>query len=257
MKKKDSLIDSFVVKDLVISDLDENVFIKLPALYMRPETPVSKEDIPTQGVSDQWPHLCRVYLSEVDAEIGLLIACDVPTIFDPLEVKHSQNGGPYASRASMGWVINGPLERHHKGPLATSFFIKPDPEFHQMVKDFYDSGFSESSADDKPEMSQEELHFLRELERTLVLRDGHYEIALLLKDREAPVLNNKPQVEQRAYWLKEKLQRNKGLCNDYKCFMADIVDKGCARKVPVDLQASSSMKWYLPPAQAQQDVCCF
>ena len=28
--------------------------------------------------------------------------------------------------------------------------------------------------------------------------------------------------------------------------MADIVDKGYARKVPVDLHASSSMKWYIP-----------
>ena len=28
--------------------------------------------------------------------------------------------------------------------------------------------------------------------------------------------------------------------------MANIVDKGYARKVPVDLQASSSMKWYIP-----------
>ena len=146
----------------------------------------------------------------------------------------------------MGWVVNGPFGRHHKGPLATSFLIKADPEFHQMVKDFYDSGFSESSGDDKPEMSQEELRFLRELERTVVLRDGHYEMALPLKDREAPVPNNKPQVEQCAYWLKKKLQRSKGLYNDYKCFMADIVDKGYARKVPVDLQASSSMKWYIP-----------
>ena len=159
LEKKDSPIDSFVVKDLVISDLDENVFIELPALYTRPEIPVSKEDIPTQGDIDQWPHLCGVSLTEVDAEIGLLIACDVPTIFDPLEVKHSQNGGPYASRTSMGWVVNGPLGRYHKGPQATSFFIKADPEFHQMVKDFYDSGFSESSADDKPEMSQEEFRF--------------------------------------------------------------------------------------------------
>ena len=197
----------FVVKDLVISDLDENVFIELPALYTRPEIPVSKEDIPTQGDIDQWPHLCGVYLPEVDAEIGLLIACDVPTIFDPLEVKHSQNGGPYASRTSMGWVVNRPLGRHHKCPLATSFFNKANPEFYQMVKDFYNSGFSESSADDKPEMSQEELRFVRELERTVVLRDGNYEMALPLKDREAPVPSNKPQVEQRAYWLKKKLKK--------------------------------------------------
>ena len=74
-----------------------------------------------------------------------------------LEVKHSQSGGPYASRTSMGWVVNGRLGCYHKGSRTTSFFIKADPEFHQMVKDFYDSGFSKSSADNKPEMSQEEL----------------------------------------------------------------------------------------------------
>lgn len=76
-RKTESLIDSFVVKDLVISDLYENVFIKLQALYTTLEIPISKEDILTQGDIDQWPHLCGVYLPEVDAEIGLLIACDV------------------------------------------------------------------------------------------------------------------------------------------------------------------------------------
>ena len=30
LEKKDSLVDSFVVTDLTISDLDENVFIELP-----------------------------------------------------------------------------------------------------------------------------------------------------------------------------------------------------------------------------------
>ena len=65
LKNKDSLIDSFVVKDLVISDLDENVFIELSALCMRPEIPISKEDIPTQADIDQWQHLCGVCLPEV------------------------------------------------------------------------------------------------------------------------------------------------------------------------------------------------
>lgn len=77
-----------------------------------------------------------------------------------------------------------------------------------MVKDFYDSRCIESSADDKSEMSQEELHFLRELESTVVLKDGHYEMAFPLKDCEAPVPNNRTQAEQRALWLKRKLKRN-------------------------------------------------
>lgn len=190
-KERQSLIESFVVKDLVNSDLDENVFIDFPALYTRPEIPISKEDTPTQGDIDQWPHLCGVCLSAVDAKIGLLIACDVPTIFDPLEVKHSRNGSPYASGTSMGWVVNGPLGCYHKGAHATSFFIKADPEFHQMVKDFYGSGFSESSASDKPERSQEEFCFLHELDRTVLLRDGDYEMVLPMRDCKAPVPNKK------------------------------------------------------------------
>jgi len=243
LEKKDSLIDSFVVKDLVISDLDENVFIELPALYTKPEIPVSKVDIPIQADVDKWPHLRGVHLPDVDADIGLLIASDVLTVFDPLEVKHGQDGGPYASRTSIGWIVNGPLGRHHEGPRAVSFFDKADLELHWMVKDFYDSSFSESSAGDKPEMSQEELRFLRKLESTEVLKDGHYEMALPLNDREAPVPNNRPQVKQRTLWLKRKLKRNMDLYNDYKAFMADInIDKGYARKVPVNLQKSSDMK---------------
>ena len=95
-------------------------------------------------------------------------------------------------------------------------------------------------------MSQEELRFLRELESTVVLKDGHYEMALPLKDCEAPVPNNRPQAEQHALWLKHKLKRNMDLYNDYKGFMADIIDKGYARKVPVDLQKSRNVKWYIP-----------
>ena len=36
------------------------------------------------------------------------------------------------------------------------------------------------------------------------------------------------------------------LYNDYKRFMAYIIDEGYARKVPVDLQKSSNVKWYIP-----------
>ena len=48
LKKKNSPIDSYLSRDLVVSDLDENHFAHLPALYTGPEIPVSKNDIPTQ-----------------------------------------------------------------------------------------------------------------------------------------------------------------------------------------------------------------
>ena len=230
---------------LTISDLDENVFIELPALYTRPGIPVSKDDIPKQVDVDRWPYLSGVSLPDVEAGVGLLIASDVPMALDPLEVKHSQDGGPYASRTSLGWVINGPLGRNRYGLRASSFYVKTDVELHRMVKNFYDSGFGESSADEKPEMSQEEIRFLNVLDSTIALRSGHYEMALPLRDQEAPVPNNRVQAERRAHWLRRKLERNSGLYFDYKGFMSDIIEKGYARKVPADFQKSSE-KWYIP-----------
>ena len=163
MRIKDSLIDRFIVQDLVISNLDENNFISLPVLYTRTEIPVAKDDIPTQEDIDQWPHLNGVYLPNVSAEIGLLIASDVPEALDPLEVKISQDGGPYASRTRIGWAVNGPLKRHHQGPRVTSFFVKVDAELQEMVEGFYNCDFSESIADSKTELSQDERRFMKRI----------------------------------------------------------------------------------------------
>ena len=87
LEKRNSQVDSYLVRDLVVSDLDDNDFVKLHVLYSRPEIPVSKEDIPTQEDIDLWPHLNGVFIPRVDADIGLLIASDIPEALDPVEIR--------------------------------------------------------------------------------------------------------------------------------------------------------------------------
>ena len=57
LEKKSSVVDGFLIRDLVVSDLDENEYVSIPTLYTRPEIPVSEDDIPIQDDVDQWPHL--------------------------------------------------------------------------------------------------------------------------------------------------------------------------------------------------------
>ena len=102
------------------------------------------------------------------------------------------------------------------------------------MKDFYNRDLTESIVDDRTEMSQDELRFMHNAEETVKLKDGHYQIYLPFKDREASVPNKKSQILQRANWLKKKLERDQRLSEDYKTFMADIVAKGYARKVPLE-----------------------
>ena len=90
LEKKNSTTNSFLVRDLLVSDFDENEWISLPTLYTRTEIPVSSSDVPTQDDVDQWPHLQGVFLPRLDTEVGLLIASEVPKV--------PKDGGPYASR---------------------------------------------------------------------------------------------------------------------------------------------------------------
>ena len=161
LEKKHSSVDSYLIRDLVVSDLDENDFVNLSILYTRPEIPVNVEDIPTQEDVDRWPYLHDVFIPHVDAEIGLLIASDVPEALDPVEMRHSQDGGPYASTTRIGWAVNGPLGRCRKGSQTSGFFVKVDPQLQFMVENFYNQGFADTFADDTTEMSQDERRFMQ------------------------------------------------------------------------------------------------
>ncbi|XP_074639484.1 uncharacterized protein LOC141897759 [Acropora palmata] len=246
LEKKNSPVDSYLIRDLVVSDLDENHFVHLPTLYTRPEIPVSKNDIPTQEDVDQWPHLDGVFIPQVDAEIGLLIASDVPKALDPVEVKHSQNGGPYATRARMGWVVNGPLGRLRGRSHTSSFFLKVDPQLQQMVESFYNRDFADVFADDTKEMSQDEHRFMQNAEKTQ-FKEGHYESPLPFKNHVSSIPNNKSHALVRVECLKRELERDPKLCDDYQVFMKELLDKGYARKVPPDqLNPVEGSAWYIP-----------
>ena len=154
LEKKNSPVDSYFIRDLLVSV--ENHFVHLPTLYTRPEITVSKNEIPTQEDVDQWQHLDGVFIPQVVAEIGLLIASDVPKGLDPLEVKHSQNGEPYATRTCMGWAVSGPLGCFRGRSHTSSFFLNVEPQLQQMVESFYNCDFVDHFADDTKEISQDE-----------------------------------------------------------------------------------------------------
>ena len=72
-------VDTALVNDLVVSDLDENVAILLPEVLSRPAMPVGRDEIPKQKDVEQWSHLQdHVYLTDLNSGVDLLIGADVP-----------------------------------------------------------------------------------------------------------------------------------------------------------------------------------
>ena len=90
--------DNLIVKDLQVSDLDENVFIHLHETLSRPVMPVAKDEIPKLEDVERWPHIRGyVQLTELDSQVELLIGANVPEALKPREVIPSADGGPYTT----------------------------------------------------------------------------------------------------------------------------------------------------------------
>jgi hypothetical protein len=225
MEQKNSLVDSSIIHNLEVSDLDENNFIRLPVMFTTKEIPIMRDDIPRQEDIEQWTHLEGIHLPNVDAQVGLLIASDIPEALDPLEVKNSQDGGPYATRTALGWAVNGPLYRQHERYHTRNFFVKSDVQLNEIVMDAINRDLNESIADDRTELSQKEQQFMDNVKNTVELNNGHYCIALPFKDEKIQMPNNKPQVEQQAFWLKQKLQKKPKFYADYKAFVENLIQK--------------------------------
>ena len=93
-------VESLIVRDLVVSDLDENVVIPLHEVLSRPVMPVTRNEIPRQEDVERWLHLRgHMYLTELDSQVDLLIGADVPEALQPREIIPAIDGGPYATRS--------------------------------------------------------------------------------------------------------------------------------------------------------------
>ena len=96
---------------LEIFDLQENNKIDLPVLYSTPTLPVSIEDIARHEDINCWPYLQDINIQTINADIGLLIASNVPQVLQPQEVRLGAKGSPYGAKTIFGWTVNGPLGR--------------------------------------------------------------------------------------------------------------------------------------------------
>lgn len=239
-------VDSLVVTNLEVTDLDENVVISLPEVLSRPSMPVVKDEIPKQEDVERWPHLQGyVYLAELNSEVDLLIGANVPEALQPREVVPASDGGPYATRVDLGWVINGPTGRKQKFVPSSSFFVNCK-ETHPMCIACAD--FADATLSDGLSMSRDDLKFMNIVEDSVMqCEDGHYQVSLPLRDLNLQMPANRSQAERRALYLKRKFSKDVKFREDYVACLENVIGDGFAEKVPLDvLERSDGKVWFIP-----------
>lgn len=63
-----------------------------------------------------------------------LLSSDAPEILEPKQVTPSQNGGPYATRTPLGWVLNGALGKVTNANTRTANFRKADLQLNEKFQ---------------------------------------------------------------------------------------------------------------------------
>lgn len=105
-------VSCFVLFDLEVFSLTENMYICLPDAYTNTDIPVMKENVPVEKELETWPYLQReVQLPQTDADVKLLTGMNAHSAIQPWKIIHSQGDGPYAVKTTLGWVVNGLLKK--------------------------------------------------------------------------------------------------------------------------------------------------
>ncbi|KAK0146738.1 hypothetical protein N1851_013945 [Merluccius polli] len=233
---QEKVVESQVITGLEVSKLDENQFVELPETYTQETIPVSKGNIPTQQDIEKWKYLNDIRIPELDAEVEILIGTNAPKLMEPWEVINSEGDGPYAVRTLLGWVVNGPLrgnsgccQRSCSTVYANRISIV---RLEELLVSQYNQDFNEKSLEEKQEMSREDLRFMKILEKSTCIQDGHYCMDLPFKVDDITMPNNRCIVEQRIQGLKRRFEKNKTYQEEYTRFLTDMINSGYAEVVP-------------------------
>ncbi|XP_072171981.1 uncharacterized protein [Diadema setosum] len=245
----EKVVRTHVLHDLEICNINGKDDFSLPEVYTRASIPVSKDDIPRKVDLEKWSYLQEVEMPEIDAEVDILIGNNVPKAFEPLRVISSQDGGPFACQSRLGWMVYG-CQRHdnRKRQWITSHRaqVKGLDDIQEKLNSLYNTDFTELLSNDKEEISVEDEKFLRDVGKTIRLRDQHYEIGLPFR-REIDLPNNRPLAEQRLEHLKRKFQGQPDFHQKYKEYMETTIQNGYAEKIgEQELTGTKGKVWYLP-----------
>ncbi|XP_033101162.1 uncharacterized protein LOC117104423 [Anneissia japonica] len=252
-------LDTRIVTGIELSNLEATHTLELPNVYSKGSMPVSHVHIPRKKDIEEWPHMERVQLPDIDAEIGLLIGNDVAEAYTPLEIVTGPPGSPYASRTALGWIPWNVVRKGNGNEYKTDSYpsnraevtaieeLEEIKKLNHAVTKAMQIDFPENGKNEKLEMSQDDRTFLKLSNDNMKFKDGKFEIPLPFRNRNHLMPNNYSLAVKRLSSLRTKMQRNADFMKDYTTFMENMIEKGYAEKVKGDKpDENNSRIWYIP-----------
>ena len=88
-------------------------------------------------------------------------------------MRSSREGGPFAVKTRLGWVVNGPLYKDGKTSHKANFIKADDNKLSHQFERFCNLEFNDAPSYGKPAMSQEDKRALAVFESSVRVAEGH------------------------------------------------------------------------------------
>ena len=117
----------------------------------------------------------------------------------------------------------------------------------EQLEKLWKTNFRDSVVSSITSPSIEDKKALENMERSLKMVDGHYQVALPWRTDPPYLPNNRSMVERRTALLRKRLLRDQDLFSNYNTTMNGYIEQGHAVRVPTDeLRLVDRPLWYLP-----------
>ncbi len=246
---QERVVPSTLLKGLEVSGLNGDTFYNLPEVLTQRKMPVTSDNIVTQEDIVKWPYLSEVQIPSIEANVDLLIGTNAPKLLEPWEVVNSRGNGPYAVRTVLGWVINGPLQAGNgceNGLHVASVNRISVSRLEEMLSNQYNHDFNERISEGKG-MSREDVRFLKIMDESIQLLNGHYSVKLPFRKDQVTLPNNLCVIKQRLLGLKRRFRKDDLFHKEYTRFFTDMISNGYAEVVPQQqLDRGTGQVWYVP-----------
>jgi len=147
---------------------------------------------PTKEDTAKWPHLKGIDFPRMQSDkVPVLIGSDVPEAHWVCDQRRGRRGEPYAVCTPLGWTLMGPLNSCERDCISVNFVHHDDKTLHQQMESMFRSDFNEPMISSKAAMSDEDQKALLQMETSVKLVNGHYQLGLPWRHKSVNLPNNR------------------------------------------------------------------
>lgn len=253
---KDAIAEEVCLEAMsIIGKRKHRKLVELPKVYALEEFPTLQGSIVSVDDISKWNHMRNVSVPQ-EQNVTILIGQDVPQGLLPLEVRHGNDGEPYAIRTALGWTVNGPLGEI-SGTLedvSSSHFVYGKPEsdrnLERQVERFWTLDTGQVLAGSVPQMSVDDKRVIGVWNDSVTHKEGHYELCIPFKPNGPNLPDNRSLALKRLQHLSKRFQKDPMLHERYTQEIDKLLEMGYAERVPDQLEKTETeiegKIWYLP-----------